>query len=170
MGVSTAPPTMAITSKEPPILVLGPSFFNPRAKMVGNISDMKKLVIKSAHNPTQPGRVTADGYQDYVEQGVNAQQFVGGDESHQVGGNKTSDSKSSQSAGEEVSRDFLGLVGVVLHILDEITPGSHLATHVEELGHHGQHEVGITSAGPGNGHGRRRWLRVRSECWEIWSG
>ena len=54
-GVRTAPPTIAITSNDPPSLVLGPKPFSPRAKIVGNISDMKKLVANSAYKPPQPG-------------------------------------------------------------------------------------------------------------------
>src|SRR5664279_3275636 len=57
-GVNTAPPTMDITSSEPPILVFGPSPFKPIAKIVGNISDMKKLVRNTHHNPNQPGNST----------------------------------------------------------------------------------------------------------------
>jgi hypothetical protein len=38
--------------------VLGSSSFKPSAKMVGNISDIKKLVRNIAHNPTQPGSNT----------------------------------------------------------------------------------------------------------------
>ena len=30
----------------------------PNAKIVGNITDMKKLVMKMAHRPTQPGKAT----------------------------------------------------------------------------------------------------------------
>ena len=54
-GVRIAPPTMAITIREPPILVLGPSPLSPSAKIVGNISDMKKLVSTIAHTPIQLG-------------------------------------------------------------------------------------------------------------------
>ena len=54
-GVKAAPPTIPITIIEPPSFVLGPSSFRPRAKMVGNIKDMKKLVRNIDHRPTQPG-------------------------------------------------------------------------------------------------------------------
>src|SRR5664279_1729522 len=57
-GVNTAPPTIAITSSEPPIFVFGPSPFKPIAKIVGNMSDMKKLVRNTHHNPNQPGNST----------------------------------------------------------------------------------------------------------------
>ena len=57
-GVSTAPPTIAITSREPPSFVSSPSPRSPIAKIVGNISDMKKLVRKIAHMPSHPGWVT----------------------------------------------------------------------------------------------------------------
>jgi len=57
-GVNTAPPTIAMMIIDPPSFVLGPSFLIPKAKIVGNISDMKKLVKKIAHSPTQPGRST----------------------------------------------------------------------------------------------------------------
>jgi hypothetical protein len=46
-------------------------------------------------------------------------------------------------------------MGVILHILDEITPGSDLGAHVEELCNHGQQkmtifqQVTITPVGPG---------------------
>src|SRR5271154_2009582 len=58
-GVSTAPPIIAMTRKEPPILVWGPRPLSPSAKIVGNISDMKKLVRKRHQKPTQPGWSTA---------------------------------------------------------------------------------------------------------------
>ena len=51
-GVKTAPPIMAITINDPPNFVFGPKPFKPRAKMVGNISDMKKLVKKIAQSPS----------------------------------------------------------------------------------------------------------------------
>src|SRR5207244_7115853 len=54
-GVNTAPPMIAMTINEPPILVFGPSPFSPRAKIVGNISDIKRLVRKMAHSPIHPG-------------------------------------------------------------------------------------------------------------------
>jgi hypothetical protein len=57
-GVKIAPPIIAITISEPPSFVFGPNSFNPRPKIVGNISDMKKLVRKIAHNPSQPGNHT----------------------------------------------------------------------------------------------------------------
>src|SRR5450432_786318 len=57
-GVKTAPPMIAITSSDPPSFVFGPSPFNPSAKIVGNISDIKKLVRNNAHNPIQPGIAT----------------------------------------------------------------------------------------------------------------
>lgn len=54
----SAPPTMAITIIEPAILVFGPKPLRPRAKMVGNISDIKKLVRKRHHTPAQLGLKT----------------------------------------------------------------------------------------------------------------
>ena len=47
-GVNTAPPMMDITINEPASFVFSPRPFIPSAKMVGNISDMKKLVNKMA--------------------------------------------------------------------------------------------------------------------------
>jgi len=58
IGVRTAPPAIAITSSEPPIFVLGPSPFNPSAKIVGNIRDIKKLVRNTHHNPNSLGNST----------------------------------------------------------------------------------------------------------------
>ena len=57
-GGNTAPPMIAITIIDPPSFVLGPSPLIPRAKIVGNIKDMKKLVRKNAQTPTQPGKST----------------------------------------------------------------------------------------------------------------
>ena len=57
-GVKIAPPMIAITMHEPPSLVFGPNSFNPSAKIVGNINDMKKLVRKIAQSPIQPGKST----------------------------------------------------------------------------------------------------------------
>ena len=58
-GVSTAPPMMAITISDPPTLLSEPRPWRPRAKIVGYIRDMKKLVRKIVHTPTQPGWKTA---------------------------------------------------------------------------------------------------------------
>ena len=41
-GGNSAPPTIDITMKDDPFLVWGPKFFIPRAKIVGNIIDIKK--------------------------------------------------------------------------------------------------------------------------------
>ena len=41
---------------DPPILVFGPNPLTPKANMVGNINDMKKLVRNIAHKPIQPGK------------------------------------------------------------------------------------------------------------------
>ncbi len=57
-GVSTAPPMIAITISEPPSLAVSPSPRIPWAKIVGNISDMKKLVSSRAIIPVQPGNKT----------------------------------------------------------------------------------------------------------------
>ena len=133
-GVKTAPPTMAITIKEPPILVFGPSRFNPNAKIVGNISDMKKLVRNTAHNPTQPGSSTPTRDQRDIHQRVNAQQFTGDDEPHQVSRGEASHAESRQRTGQEISGHSLGLMRGVLDILDEIAPSSDLCADVHELG------------------------------------
>ena len=58
IGVKTAPPIIAITSSEEPIFVLTPSPRIESAKIVGNITDMKKLVQKTDHNPIHPGNNT----------------------------------------------------------------------------------------------------------------
>jgi hypothetical protein len=49
---------MAITINDPPIFVFWSRPAMPRAKIVGNMTDMKKLVTKMAHRPTQPGKPT----------------------------------------------------------------------------------------------------------------
>src|SRR5579859_1815212 len=49
-----APPMIDITSSEDPSLASGPSPFSDKAKMVGNMIDMKKLVAIIAPRPTQP--------------------------------------------------------------------------------------------------------------------
>ena len=59
IGVHTAPPMMAMIIIDPPILVFGPSPFTPNAKIVGNISDIKKLDNTNAHTPRIPGRKIA---------------------------------------------------------------------------------------------------------------
>ena len=41
-GGKTAPPTMDITRMEDAFLVCGPKSFIPKAKMVGNMMDIKK--------------------------------------------------------------------------------------------------------------------------------
>ncbi len=53
-GGKTAPPTTAITIKEEAFLVLGPKSFIPKAKMVGNMMDMKKNTSYRAMSDTQP--------------------------------------------------------------------------------------------------------------------
>jgi hypothetical protein len=50
-AVSTAPPMMLITRKEEAVFVSVPSPFKEFAKIVGNMTDMKKLVIVSAKTP-----------------------------------------------------------------------------------------------------------------------
>ena len=54
-GVSTAPPIKLITRKDAPIFAFGPRPFTPEAKMVGYMTDIKKLVQKIAHIPIHPG-------------------------------------------------------------------------------------------------------------------
>ena len=49
-----APPTIDITIKEDAFLVFSPSPFIPRAKMVGNMMDMKKKIRKSERIENQP--------------------------------------------------------------------------------------------------------------------
>jgi hypothetical protein len=58
-GGKKAPPTMAITINELPIFVFGPIPLIPNAKIVGNINDIKKLVMNNDINPTQPGSTMA---------------------------------------------------------------------------------------------------------------
>jgi len=55
IGVHTAPPIMAIIMNEPPSFVFRPKHFTPNAKIVGNMSDIKKLVRKIDQTPTHPG-------------------------------------------------------------------------------------------------------------------
>jgi hypothetical protein len=55
IGVSTAPPMIAMMRRDAPIFVFSPSPSTPSAKIVGYITDMKKLDRKMAHNPAQPG-------------------------------------------------------------------------------------------------------------------
>ena len=57
-GVRTAPPTIPMMMKDPPIFVFGPNPFTPSAKIVGNMTDMKKLVSSIAHTPSHPGKST----------------------------------------------------------------------------------------------------------------
>ncbi len=49
--VSAAPPRIAITRSEPAVLVLSPMPLSPNAKMVGNMIDMKKLVVSTQQTP-----------------------------------------------------------------------------------------------------------------------
>ena len=55
IGGKTAPPTIAMTINDPPSLVFSPSPLIPNAKMVGNMSDIKKLVRNMDHTPAHPG-------------------------------------------------------------------------------------------------------------------
>ena len=57
--VNAAPPRMAMTRSEPAVLVFSPMPLSPSAKMVGNMMDMKRLVVSRHMTPTQLGRVTA---------------------------------------------------------------------------------------------------------------
>ena len=59
IGVQTAPPTMAIMMNDPPNFVFTPNPLTPRAKIVGNISDIKKLVVIKDHPPIPLGKKTA---------------------------------------------------------------------------------------------------------------
>ena len=130
IGVSMAPPTIAITSQGAADLRIGPKFLQAQSEDGGKHQRHEEAGNKDRPQ-SHPARMQyRDTDQHNVEQGVGAQQFMGGDESHQVGGDKTPDAKGSQSAGKKVSGNFLGLVSVVLNILNEITPGSNLAAHV----------------------------------------
>ena len=51
--------------------------------------------------------------------------------------------KAASVAGEKISSDFLRLVSEFLHILNEVTPGTNLATDVKELGQHCQQEMRV---------------------------
>jgi hypothetical protein len=54
-GVRIAPPMIAMTINDPPTLLSAPRPWRPRAKIVGYMRDMKKLVAKSAQTPIHPG-------------------------------------------------------------------------------------------------------------------
>ena len=57
-GGAQAPPMIDMMMMEPPNFVFGPNPLMPSAKMVGNMSDMKKLVMNTAPTPSQPGNKT----------------------------------------------------------------------------------------------------------------
>lgn len=54
-GGKKAPPTMAMTIIDPPIFVWTPSPLILSAKLVGYISDIKKLVKNIVQTPIHPG-------------------------------------------------------------------------------------------------------------------
>ena len=51
---------MAITIRDEAAFVWGPKPLIPSANIVGNMRDMKKLVMKIAMVPIQPGKITAN--------------------------------------------------------------------------------------------------------------
>jgi len=51
-GGTSAPPTIAMIIKDEPNFVCVPKSFTPKAKMVGNMIDMKKLILKIDRNHT----------------------------------------------------------------------------------------------------------------------
>lgn len=53
-GGQKAPPATAITKKEEPFFVSEPRSLMPRAKIVGNITDIKKYVLNKAITEVQP--------------------------------------------------------------------------------------------------------------------
>src|SRR4030042_5060073 len=53
-----APPTIDITRNEDAFLVNGPRSFIPRAKIVGNMTDIKKYVEKSETTDVHPNPAT----------------------------------------------------------------------------------------------------------------
>ena len=142
-GVRIAPPTMAITINDPPSLVFGPSPFRPRAKIVGNMSDMKKLVANNAHRPAQLGRNMAKPTNDNIHHCVRAKQFSGGYEAHKPCRDKPSNAERSKGASEKISRNFFGLVGELLHVLNEIAPRPNLCTDIHELRENCHEEVWV---------------------------
>lgn len=58
-GGRTAAPATAIAMTDPPSFVSGARPRTPRAKIVGNIKDIKKRVATRAYAPSNPGRMTA---------------------------------------------------------------------------------------------------------------
>ena len=77
-----APPTIAITRSEPPSFVFGPRPLRPSAKIVGNISDMKKLERRIVHTPGQPGEQHRSR-RAVVDHAVGTHQLAGRDIAHQ---------------------------------------------------------------------------------------
>jgi len=97
--VSKAPPKIAITRIDPAVLVFSPMPFRPKAKMVGNMMDMKRLVVSRHPTPSQPGRVTATKSQHDIHGGVDPKQGAGLEALHKPRGGEAADGESSQGAG-----------------------------------------------------------------------
>src|ERR1017187_3681806 len=125
IGVSTAPPIIDMVRSDAPILVFLPRPSMARAKIVGYILDMKKLDRKIAECP--------DREKANVDNAVDSHQPGCSDLAHQGGRSKAPNSESEECPGEKIAGDFLWAMGVVLHILDEVTPGAYLCSNVHEL-------------------------------------
>src|SRR5450432_2961109 len=106
---------MAITRNDPPIFVLRPNPFSPRAKIVGNMRDMKKLVKNTAQNPTWDQN--PQGHEHNVGDAVRAHELVGCDEAHQIRRSESANSEGGKRATQEVSRNLLRLIRILLDIL-----------------------------------------------------
>src|SRR6476619_3446404 len=59
MNGKIAPPTIDITSSEPPIFVSSPSSTNPNEKIVGNIIDIKNPSPPNAYTTYSPFQIIA---------------------------------------------------------------------------------------------------------------
>ena len=123
---------------------MGPSSLIPSAKIVGNMSDMKKLVRKRAPTPPQPRPQNSGANQNDINNSVNSHQVGRLDKFHQIGGRESTHAKCDQRTRKEISGDLFRLVGVVLNVLNVIAPGADLCANIKKLGDDPLDEMGIT--------------------------
>ena len=128
---------------DPPNFVFGPNSLMPSAKIVGNMSDMKKLVMNTAPTPSQPGNKTASANEYGIDDAINPHEPCGRDEFHEIGCRKPSDSKGHERPGEKISGDLFRPMRVVLNVLDVVAPSSDLSPHIKKLGDDPSDEVGV---------------------------
>ena len=142
IGVSTAPPMIAITRIDAPILVFSPTF-NTKSED-GRIHDGHEEAGEEDSPQSHPtGRKDANEQKSNVDDAVDPHQLGCTDFAHDRRGGEAAYAKRKERSGKKISGHFLRAVRVVLHILDEVAPCAHLRSNVHELREQSGEEVRV---------------------------